>query len=345
LNVDTNINVLTPITNLINTSNTSINVQKVDFQFSIQTITATEIVSGLSSSSNATVINGTSGNDTITGVSGNDSIGSTSGDDFIFGGMGDDILGGSDGSDHIQGGEGSDSISGGLGDDFISGGLGDDTIYGGGNSQWVGDIVSYHNSSSAVSVNLGMGGSTGSATGGEGNDVLYQIEGVEGSDFNDTLIGGDGADHIQGGAGSDSINGGLGDDYLSGGGEIDTLTGGEGADTFMFNLGFQSILGSSATDVITDFFSTTDKINLGMSSSGIKFVSNTVNFSDISTLLSAVTSQNDEGSNKTDGKVLCYFGVIASDGYLVTEDDAGVISNIIQFSGVTSLVSTDIVGL
>jgi Ca2+-binding RTX toxin-like protein len=618
LNVDTNINVLTPITNLINTSNTSINVQKVDFQSLIQTITATETVSSLTNSTNATVNNNaTSGNDSITGSSGadfifggmgndtltgregldhiqggegadlifggiggsdtigaglegdflsgdagddtlygsagsdyiqggagSDSINGGLGDDFISGGLGDDtiygggnsqwggdivsyhnspsavsvnlglggstssstggegndvlyqiegvegsdfndsivgslsdeflfgsqgndtilggggsdhlqggegsdlitavgsgdnflsgdqgndLINGGDGSDHIQGGEGSDSINGGSGDDFISGGLGDDTIYGGGNSQWGGDIVSYHNSSSAVSVSLGMGGGTGSATGGEGNDIIYQIEGVEGSDFNDSIVGslsdeflfgsqgndtilggggsddlqggegsdsitggsgddfisgdqgkdiliggggsdhiqggegsdsitavgsgdnflsgdqgndsingGDGSDHIQGGEGSDLISGGSGDDFISGGAGIDILTGGIGHDIFLFNLGFQSISGSSATDVITDFVHGEDIFDFGIPGSNIRFVSNTVGVSDLTTLLSNANAYKPTTPSTT----LCYFGVIGGDGYLVTEDDSGMISNIIQLTGVTSFTISDFV--
>jgi hypothetical protein len=68
-------------------------------------------------------------------------------------------------------------------------------------------------------------------------------------------------------------------------------------------------------------------------------VSNTATVSDIDTLLSTVTSKN------TDGKVLCYFGVVGTesiaDGYLITENYSGVISNIIKLSGVTTFTVSD----
>jgi hypothetical protein len=91
--------------------------------------------------------------------------------------------------------------------------------------------------------------------------------------------------------------------------------------------------------------SKSDKINLGIPINDIQFVSQTSVVSDLAALLIAVNGINDTAPNKTDQKILFYFGVIDRDGYLVTEDDAGVINNIIQFSGVTSLDSIDIVGI
>jgi hypothetical protein len=178
-----------PNINLIGTILTSPS-ESVDFPLSIsplQNITATENISGVINSSNATVINGTSGNDNITGASGNDSIGSISGDDFIFGNQGNDSLDGRAGSDDIQGGDGDDSIIGGSGDDFLSGGQGSDTLDGGVGS----DMISYRNfdyqnptgtPNVVVDVNL----TTGIATDNWGNtDTILSIEAVDGSDFND----------------------------------------------------------------------------------------------------------------------------------------------------------------
>ncbi len=82
--------------------------------------------------------------------------------------------------------------------------------------------------------------------GGWGNDVLNGLGG------NDKLIGG---------LGNDTLNGGDGDDILIGGWGKDTLTGGAGKDVFRFESTMDSPA-SSLRDVITDFRSGEDKIDL-----------------------------------------------------------------------------------
>jgi Ca2+-binding RTX toxin-like protein len=175
--------------------------------------------------------------------------------------------------------------------------------------------------------------SSDSINGEAGDDIIFGDQG------NDSISGGDGSDHIQGGEGSDLISGGSGDDFISGGAGIDILTGGIGHDIFLFNLGFQSISGSSATDVITDFVHGEDIFDFGIPGSNIRFVSNTVGVSDLTTLLSNANAYKPTTPSTT----LCYFGVIGGDGYLVTEDDSGMISNIIQLTGVTSFTISDFV--
>lgn len=82
--------------------------------------------------------------------------------------------------------------------------------------------------------------------GGWGNDVLNGLGG------NDRLIGG---------LGDDTLNGGDGDDVLIGGWGKDMLTGGAGKDIFRFESKTDSPA-SSQRDVITDFRSGEDKIDL-----------------------------------------------------------------------------------
>ena len=82
---------------------------------------------------------------------------------------------------------------------------------------------------------------------GSGNDQLY------GGDGNDTLIGGGGSDVLNGDVGDDVLSGGAGDDILYGGTGNDTLTGGAGVDLFVYEDG---------NDVITDYATGTDKIQL-----------------------------------------------------------------------------------
>ena len=107
-----------------------------------------------------------------------------------------------------------------------------------------------------------------------GDDTLNGNGGV------DTLNGGDGNDTMNGGAGNDILNGGNGNDTMLGGTGVDTLTGGAGVDTMTGNVGNDVFVFLSATDsgvgaardIITDFLSAADSINL----SGIDANSNTV---------------------------------------------------------------------
>ncbi|MEN9757854.1 MAG: hypothetical protein RL755_2041, partial [Pseudomonadota bacterium] len=418
LNADPNVNVISPINNLVNFpyGDPTIPVQKVDFQFLLQNIIATETVSGLSNSTNATVNNnGTSGNDTIVGGDADDHIDGGEGSDSISGGLGDDYLSGGQGSDTINGDDGfdmvsyrefntqnqttattgvivnlssgtatngtatdnwgntdtllsieavegsdfNDSIVGSIGNEFLFGSQGNDTITGGGGSDHLqggegDDSITGGNGDDFISGDQGNdiligGGGSDHIQGGEGSDLITAVGAgdnfLSGDQGNDSISGGDGSDNIQGGDGDDSITGGSGDDFISGGAGIDTLTGGNGNDIFALNLGSQSISSSNVTDVITDFARGSDKIDFGISSSVIQFVSQTSVVSNLAALLTTVNGINDTAPNKTDGKILFYFGVVASDGYLVTEDDAGVINNIIKLSGVGTIASTDIVGI
>jgi Ca2+-binding RTX toxin-like protein len=130
----------------------------------------------------------------------------------------------------LVGGDGNDTIDGGDGNDSLIGEIGDDYLLG-----------------------------------GAGNDYL------NGGDGGDGLVGGDGNDAIDGGAGNDNLIGGLGDDYLNGGDGNDSLsgnsgkdifTGGLGSDTFKFDYITDSTI--SANDIITDFLSGTDSIDLSL---------------------------------------------------------------------------------
>ena len=61
-------------------------------------------------------------------------------------------------------------------------------------------------------------------------DVLLGIEGLDGSDHDDVLIGDFRSNILRGFDGSDSLVGGLGDDELEGGDGDDVLVGGSGGD-------------------------------------------------------------------------------------------------------------------
>jgi Ca2+-binding RTX toxin-like protein len=93
-------------------------------------------------------------------------------------------------------------------------GEGDDTVYGGssGGTDYARDLIDFRGVSSGVTVIFD--GVSGSATGGAGNDVFYEIEGVFGSDFHDKITGGETNDVIGGSRGNDTLDGGGGVDLL-----------------------------------------------------------------------------------------------------------------------------------
>lgn len=94
------------------------------------------------------------------------------------------------------------------------------------------------------------------ALGGRGNDVL------DGGEGRDTLLGGDGNDTLLGGAGDDRLIGGNGQDGLDGGEGRDVMTGGKHADTFVFSAIGETGNTKDTRDVITDFGTGADRIDL-----------------------------------------------------------------------------------
>jgi len=177
----------------------------------------------LSGQAGADTILGGSGADDISGGNGNDRIQGGDGGDDILGGNGQDMLEGGKGNDHLHGGAKSDTLEGKAGDDELIGGTGADTIDGGAGV----DIVDYLGAGGPVMVSL----IDGTASGGNGNDVLSFIEQILGSLFGDELTGDHGPNRIDGRAGDDLVSGLGGDDHLIGGPGTDTVFGGTGTDT------------------------------------------------------------------------------------------------------------------
>ncbi|MHA6263298.1 calcium-binding protein [Arenibacterium sp. CAU 1754] len=143
-----------------------------------------------------------------------------------------EIVSGSDFDDTLIGDDGDNTLIGNLGDDTLIGNLGRDTLRGDGGADTLNgskgiDTASYVTSAAAVTVNLGAGTATGGdATG----DVLINIEGVDGSSFNDVLTGDAKGNYLDGKIGDDTLAGGDGDDVLTGGNGADALDGGAGVD-------------------------------------------------------------------------------------------------------------------
>ena len=82
-----------------------------------------------------------------------------------------------------------------------------------------------------------------------------------------SLTTGSAADALSGGTGTDTLIGGAGNDTLTGNAGVDRLTGGTGADRFVYAANAAGAIVSSvaAPDVITDFVSGTDKLQITQS--------------------------------------------------------------------------------
>ncbi|WP_424942059.1 Hint domain-containing protein [Aliiroseovarius crassostreae] len=148
---------------------------------------------------------------------------------------GDDSLSGGAGNDSLYGGEGLDTLEGGTGADYLEGGAAQDT-------------ADYSASSAAVTVDLSSG--TGSGGDAEG-DMLTGVDGIIGSDHDDTLLGYDGQS-LTGDLATDYTNifdGGAGDDYIDGRGGDDILRGGADDDTLVAGAGDDQLFGDGGDDV------------------------------------------------------------------------------------------------
>jgi Ca2+-binding RTX toxin-like protein len=200
-------------------------------------------------------LQGTPGRDVIWGGGGDDAIYGSLGNDLICGGTGADLLHGGRGNDIADGGAGeNDRVVGDLGDDKLLGGTGDgdevagslgiDTISGGRGDLDVvhgdygydrmdggpgkGDVASF-----ATDVGAGRGGGVKVSLArhrarGDGHDRLFRFEGIEGSAFDDVLVGDKQANVIDGGPGNDVLRGGGGRDELLGGHGGDKCNGAKG---------------------------------------------------------------------------------------------------------------------
>ncbi|MBL1242199.1 MAG: hypothetical protein COB13_010145, partial [OCS116 cluster bacterium] len=226
---------------------------------------------------NGDVLWGGAGADVLSGDSGWDTVSYTGSDagvtvDLLAGtGLGGhaqgDVLSGFEvviGSDHddvITGTTGSNTLYGGLGNDVLVGGLGSsDRLYGDGGI----DTVDYSASNAAVTVDLLNNLQSGGHASG---DLLYDIENVTGSNFNDYLYGDAGVNVITGGLGNDYIRTGLGADTVDGGDGYDIVqywrsgvgvtvnmqtgvnTGGDAAGDVLTNI--EEIQGSKYDDILT----------------------------------------------------------------------------------------------
>jgi Ca2+-binding RTX toxin-like protein len=131
----------------------------------------------------------------------------------------------------LRAGDGNDRLFGGSGDDELVGGFGSDLLQGGAGS----DTVSYSEISNRLAVRADLDGVTGDdgssedGPAGARDTIAADVENLEGTGANDTLIGNAGPNVIDGSGGQDQIQGLGGNDQLTadGGGSLD---GGAGTD-------------------------------------------------------------------------------------------------------------------
>lgn len=98
-------------------------------------------------------------------------------------------------------------IYAGAGDNVLDGGAGNDTL-------------SYRYATQGINASLAASGAQ--ATGGSGSDTLLGFENLNGSQYNDTLIGNSAANKLSGDLGNDTLDGGAGADQMIGGDGNDT---------------------------------------------------------------------------------------------------------------------------
>ena len=140
---------------------------------------------------------------------------------------GEDSLGGiedvtgSPFSDEIRGDGGPNRLDGAGGVDRLVGGLGADALTGG-----PGFDVAHYGDGRTAGVTASLDGVANDPDG----DSYSEIEGLVGTPFGDTLLGGAVADSLSGSSGDDTLRGGGGPDTLEGGFGADLLDGGPGSD-------------------------------------------------------------------------------------------------------------------
>ncbi|GAB6041680.1 hypothetical protein JCM17961_23550 [Endothiovibrio diazotrophicus] len=141
-------------------------------------------------------VDGEGGNDTLVGATGSDSIYGGTGDDTLSGASGNDALYGGEGNDTLAGDGGNDTLDGGEGDDILTDTSGTNTLIGGaGNDTLSGGPYAYSDLHGGIGDDTMTGGlyaDTYRFDLGDGNDVISDIGGYAGYNYNDVLFLGDG---------------------------------------------------------------------------------------------------------------------------------------------------------
>jgi Ca2+-binding RTX toxin-like protein len=207
------------------------------------------------------------GDDGFVGGAGAQWVDGGTGSDDIDGGVGDDALSGSEDDDLVRGGGGNDFVTGANGSDLVNGGAGDDYIelfelfdgfkdtLGGG----PGFDQTDGGNETIYSLRIDLDGRADdgpreSIFDGLRDNVTATIEGLEGTERADILIGNKRSNELRGGGGADRLIGKGGADGLDGGGGADRIDAGKGRD---------SILAGSGPDRIRSRDKSPDEVSCG----------------------------------------------------------------------------------
>jgi Ca2+-binding RTX toxin-like protein len=214
--------------NIITTTTTGVGSNKIETGSGQDTITTTAV-------NGVNIITAGAGNNTITTTTtglGSTKVVTLEGNDTITTtnvGFGTSVVLSGAGNDTITTGAGADLVVSGAGNDTVTTTGGDDIVFGGSGNDTV-------TTGEGADIVLGGGGDDTIAA-GAGDDIVF---------------GGDGDDSINAAAGADIIVGGAGNDIIrlgSDGSDIDTVI-------------FGSNKTSNGNDIITQFTSGVDKLNL-----------------------------------------------------------------------------------
>ncbi|MEB3317570.1 MAG: calcium-binding protein [Cyanobacteriota bacterium] len=201
------------------------------------------------------VFDGAFGNDTITGGSNNDTL---------IGGGNDDLLNGGQGSDtYIVTGNGAGGWASFSGyDTYVdTGTTGTDRILAVGPGDVEIGLTSFGANTGIERIEAAPGTGKVTLLGGWGNDS-FDFSRLTSVVKNLLIDTGSGNDVVTGSSAGDRIDTGHDQDRLVGGLGADQLTGGSGADTFVFNSAAEIGITPGRCDLITDFVSLVDKIDL-----------------------------------------------------------------------------------
>ncbi|RZJ37238.1 MAG: calcium-binding protein, partial [Brevundimonas sp.] len=218
-----------------------------------QALTGDDSPNTLTGGADDDILIGLGGNDTLNGGDGDDVLRPGAGADTVNGGAGIDTVDYSDSTvgvtvylttfggtrayegstltdtlnsiENIIGSGLADNLEGGAGVSVIDGGAGNDTIWGqNGNDTLIGgegfDTLRYDNEASGASRGIGVNVNlaTGVATDSWGStDTVSGFEQVNGTVYNDVMVGDAAANTLYGAAGDDILDGGAGADTMAGG--------------------------------------------------------------------------------------------------------------------------------